>query len=109
MASSQSSLSRLENHVLGNGPGLGALDEAILRVEWHTDELCPTVGFIVTNATLRAREVVRVYNGRANVENRIKEAKNTPRWNKTSGNLFAANQAPLKRGAVAYNQIHMVR
>ena len=27
----QSALSRLENHVLGNGPGLGALDEALLR------------------------------------------------------------------------------
>ncbi len=40
------------------------------------------MSFIVTNSTLPAWKVVRAYNGEANVENRIKEAKNTLRWEK---------------------------
>lgn len=47
--------------------------------------------------------------GRANVENRIKEAKNTLRWDKTGCHRFAANQARPKMGALAYNLLHMVR
>jgi hypothetical protein len=35
------------------------------------------VGFIVTKSALQAKEVFCIYNGQANVENRIKEAKNT--------------------------------
>ena len=81
----------------------------VCKVEWHNDELFPRVGFIVTNSTLRAWEVVKAYNGRANVENRIKEAKNTLRWDKTSCHRFEADQARLKMGAVAYNLLHMIR
>ncbi|MBW2086082.1 MAG: hypothetical protein JRI54_08665 [Deltaproteobacteria bacterium] len=47
------------------------------KIEWHYDELFPGKGFIVTNSNLPAREVVKIYNGRANVENRIKKGKNT--------------------------------
>jgi hypothetical protein len=43
------------------------------------------------------------------VENRIKEAKNTLRWDKTSCHRFEANQARLKMGALAYNLLHMIR
>jgi len=81
----------------------------VCKEEWHNVELFPRVGFIVTNSTLRAREVVRAYNGRANVENRIKEAKNTLRWGKTSCHRFEANQTRLKVGALAYNLPHMIR
>lgn len=81
----------------------------VCKVEWHNDELFPRVSFVVTNSTLRAWEVVHAYNGRANVENRIKEAKNTLRWDKTSCHRFEANQARLKMGALAYNLLHMVR
>jgi hypothetical protein len=81
----------------------------VCKVEWHNDELFPRVGFIVTNSTLREWEVVKAYNGRANVENRIKEAKNTLRWDKTSCHKFEANQARLKMGALAYNLLHMIR
>jgi hypothetical protein len=81
----------------------------VCKIEWHNDELFPRVGFIVTNSTHPAWKVVKVYNGRANVENRIKEAKNTLRWDKTSCHRFEANQARLKMGAVAYNLLHMVR
>jgi len=81
----------------------------VCKVEWHNDELFPRVGFIVTNSAHRAWKVVKVYNGRANVENRIKEAKNTLRWDKTSCHRFEANQARLKMGALAYNLLHMIR
>jgi len=43
------------------------------------------------------------------VENRIKEAKNTLRWDKTSCHRLEANQARLKMGALAYNLLHMIR
>lgn len=81
----------------------------VCEVEWHTGELFLRVGFIVTNSTLPAWKVVRAYNGRANVEKRIKEAKNTLRWDKTSCHRFEANQARLKMGALAYNLLHMIR
>lgn len=81
----------------------------VCKVEWHNDELFPRVGFIVTSSIHPAWKVVKVYNGRANVENRIKEAKNTLRWDKTSCHRFEANKARLKMGAVAYNLLHMVR
>jgi hypothetical protein len=53
--------------------------------------------------------VVKVYNGRGNVENRIKEGKNTLRWDKTSCQRFEANQARLQMGVLAYNLLHMIR
>ena len=49
----------------------------VCKIEWHLGELFPRVGFIVTNSRLPSKEVVKTYNGRANVENRIKEGKNT--------------------------------
>lgn len=54
--------------------------------------------FIVTNSRLAASKVVKVYNGRGDVENRIKEGKNTLRWDKTSCHRFPANEARLKMG-----------
>jgi hypothetical protein len=52
--------------------------------------------------------VIAIYNGRA-IENRIKEGKNTLRWDKTSCHWFAANQARLLVGCLAYNLLHMIR
>ena len=63
----------------------------------------------MTNSKLPAGKVVKVYNGRGNVENRIKEGKNTLRWDKTSCHRFAANQARLLMGVLAYNLLHMLR
>jgi hypothetical protein len=40
--------------------------------------------------------VVKIYSGRGDVENRIKEGKNTLRWDKTSCHPFEANEARLK-------------
>jgi hypothetical protein len=53
--------------------------------------------------------VVKVYNGRGGVENRIKEGKNTLGWDKTSCPRFSANQARLLMGVLVYNVLHMLR
>jgi len=63
----------------------------------------------LTNSHLEAQKVITTYNGRAEIENRIKEGKNTHRWDKTSCHRFAANQARLFIGCLAYNLLHMVR
>jgi hypothetical protein len=81
----------------------------VCKIEWHVGELFPRVGFIVTNSHLEAERVIAIYNGRAEIENRIKEGKNTLRWDKTSCHRFAANQARLLVGCLAYNLLHMIR
>ena len=40
--------------------------------------------------------------GRSEVENRIKEGKNTLRWDKTRCRRFEANQAGMRMGVLAY-------
>jgi len=81
----------------------------VCKIEWHTGELFPRVGFIITNSRLDEMDVIEVYNGRGDVENRIKEGKNTLRWDKTSCHRFEANQARLLMGVIAYNLLHMFR
>ncbi len=79
----------------------------VCKIEWKQGELFPRVGLIVTNSRLSSKEVVKTYNGRANVENRIKEGNNILRWDKTSCHKFDANQARLKMGLLAYNLLHL--
>lgn len=43
----------------------------VAKIEWHRGELFPRIGFVVTNSRLPAVKVVKVYNGRGDVENRI--------------------------------------
>jgi len=81
----------------------------VAKIEWHCGELFPRIGFVVTNSRLPAGKVIKVYNGRAEIENRIKEGKNTLRWDKTSCQRFEANHARLKMGVLAYNLLHMIR
>jgi hypothetical protein len=81
----------------------------VCKLEWSPNQLIPDMNFIVTNSRLHGTKVVKVYNGRGDVENRIKEGKNTLRWDKTSCHRFEANQARLKMGALAYNLLHMLR
>jgi Transposase DDE domain group 1 len=81
----------------------------VAKIEWHHGELFLRIGFIVTNPKLPAGNVVKVYNGRGDVENRIKEGKNTLRWDKASCHRFVANQARLLMGVLAYSLLHMLR
>jgi hypothetical protein len=70
----------------------------VAKIDWHRGELFPRIGFVVTSSRLSAGKVIKVYNGRRDEENRIKEGKNTLRWDKTSCQPFEANQARLKMG-----------
>lgn len=81
----------------------------VCKLEWHPEKLFPHAGFIVTNSRLEAKHVMLVYNGRAEIENRIKEGKNTLRWDKSSCHSFAANSARLFQGALAYNLMQLLR
>lgn len=81
----------------------------VAKIEWHRGELFPRIGFVISNSRLPAGKVIKVYNGRAEIENRIKEGKNTLRWDKTSCQRFEANQARLQMGVLAYNLLHMIR
>jgi len=56
----------------------------VCKIEWHVGEIFPRMGFIVTNSNLEAEQVIIIYNSRAEIENRIKEGKNTLRWDKTN-------------------------
>jgi hypothetical protein len=81
----------------------------VAKIEWHRGELFPRIGFVVTNSRLPAGKVIKIYNGRVDVENRIKGGKNTLRWDKTSCQRLEANQARWKMGVLAYNLLHMIR
>ncbi len=81
----------------------------VAKTESHDGELFPRIGLVVTNSNLSAGKVVKVYNGCGDVENRIKEGKNTLRWDKASCHRFSANQARLLMGVLAYNLLHMLR
>jgi hypothetical protein len=81
----------------------------VAKIEWHRGELFPRIGFVVTSSRLPASKVTKVYNGRGDVENRIKGGKNTLRWDKTSCQRFEANQARLQMGVLAYNLLNMIR
>jgi hypothetical protein len=70
----------------------------VAKIEWHRGDLFPRIGFVVTSSRVPAGQVIKVYNGRAELENRIKEGKNTLRWDKTSCQRFEANQARLQMG-----------
>jgi hypothetical protein len=68
-----------------------------------------TTGFIVNNFSLPVGKVIKVYKEGSDVESRIKEGKNTLRWDKTSCHPFAANQARLLMGVLAYNLLRTLR
>ena len=75
----------------------------VAKVEWHPGELCPRVGFIVTNLTRSATRVVAFYNQRGTAEQHIKEGKNAILWTRLSCRSFAANAVRLQLHALAYN------
>lgn len=56
-----------------------------------------------------SRKVIKFYNVRRDVENRVKEGKNTTRWDKTRCRRLQTNLAKLKIGVLAYNLLHLIR
>ena len=68
----------------------------IAKVEWHPGELYPRVGFIVTNMSRAAENVVAFYNKRGTCEQWIKEGKGAIKWTRLSCRSFAANAVRLQ-------------
>jgi hypothetical protein len=88
--------------------GNGEEERETIRPEFDRSMLIDFQGAKITSDT-GFLLVVKAYNGRGDVENRIKEGKNTLRWDKTSCHRFSANQARLLMGVLAYNLLHMLR
>ena len=81
----------------------------VAKVEWHPGELCPRVGFIVTNLSRQAVKVVAFYNMRGTCEQWIKEGKGAIKWTRLSCRTFAANAVRLQLHALAYNLGNFLR
>ncbi len=69
----------------------------VAKVEHHSGELFPRVGFIVTNLTLPGRAVVRFYNKRGTAEQWIKEGKQAVKMTRLSCHRFRSNE--VRRGS----------
>jgi hypothetical protein len=81
----------------------------IAKVEWHPGELYPRVGFIITNMSRPAKNVVAFYNKRGTCEQWIKEGKGAIKWTRLSCRSFAANAVRLQLHALAYNLGNFLR
>jgi hypothetical protein len=81
----------------------------IAKVEWYRGELFPRLGFIVTNLTMRAKNVVHFYNQRGTAEQWIKEGKYAVKWTRLSCHDFADNAVRLQLFALAYNLGNFLR
>ena len=81
----------------------------VAKVEWHQGELFTRVGFIVTNVSAKARNVVRFYNKRGNCEQWIKEGKYALSWTRLSCTKFSSNQVRLALFVLAYNLGNFLR
>jgi len=81
----------------------------VAKIEWHTGELFPRVGFIVTNLRWKSSNVVKFYNKRGTAEQWIKEGKYALNWTRLSCHDFTDNQVRLQLFALAYNLGNFLR
>jgi hypothetical protein len=75
----------------------------VAKVEVHSGELFPRVGFIVTSLAASSRAVVRFYNKRGTAEQWIKEGKQAVAITRLSCHRFRANEVRLWLSVIAYN------
>ena len=75
----------------------------VAKVEFHSGELFPRVGFIVTNLEADSRAVVRFYNKRGTAEQWIKEGKQAVKMTRLSCHRFRSNEVRLWLSLIAYN------
>src|SRR5665811_1574670 len=75
----------------------------VAKVEFHTGELFPRVGFIVTNLETPSRAVARFYNKRGTAEQWIKEGKQAVKMTRLSCHRFRSNEVRLWLTVIAYN------
>ena len=81
----------------------------VAKVEWHPGELCPRVGFIVTNLSRPAERVVAFYHQRGKAEQYIKEGKYAIKWTRLSCSKFRNNEVRLQLHTLAYNLANFMR
>jgi len=81
----------------------------VAKVEWHQGDLFPRVGFIVTNMSAKAEDVVQFYNKRGIAEQWIKEGKYALNWTRLSCKHFISNQVRLGLFVLAYNLGNFLR
>lgn len=81
----------------------------VAKIEWHSGELFPRVGFIVTNLRWKSSNVVKFYNKRGTAEQWIKEGKYALNWTRLSCHDFDDNQVRLQLFALAYNLGNFLR
>lgn len=79
------------------------------EARWHPGELCPRVGFIVTNLSRPAERVTKFYNGRGTAEQHIKAGKHAIDWTRLSCHGFRNNEVRLQLHALAYNLGNFLR
>jgi len=75
----------------------------VAKVEFHSGELFPRVGFIVTNLETDSRAAVRFYNKRGTAEQWIKEGKQAVKMTRLSCHRFRSNEVRLCLSVIAYN------
>ena len=81
----------------------------VAKVEWHSGELFPRIGFIVTNLNWHSKSVVRFYNNRGTAEQWIKEGKIALTWTRLSCHAFRDNEVRLQLFTLAYNLGNFLR
>jgi hypothetical protein len=81
----------------------------VAKVEWHSGELFPRIGFIVTNLNWQSKSVVRFYNRRGTAEQWIKEGKIALTWTRLSCHAFRDNEVRFQLFALAYNLGNFLR
>ena len=81
----------------------------VAKIEWHQGELFPRIGFIVTNMSKAAKNVVRFYNKWGRCENHIKEGKYALSWTRLSCTRYVCNQVRLALFILAYNLGNFLR
>src|SRR3954467_12797400 len=81
----------------------------VAKIEWRAGELCPRVGFVVTNLRRSPKRVIKFYNDRGTAEQWIKEGKNALKWTRLSCRRFKDNQTRLQLFALAYNLANFLR
>jgi hypothetical protein len=75
----------------------------VAKVEFHSEELFPRVGFIVTNLEADNQAVVRFYNKRGTAEQWIKEGKQAVKMTRLSCHRLRSNEVRLWLSLIAYN------
>ncbi len=81
----------------------------VAKVEWHSGELFPRVGFVVTTLTVRDERVFEFYNRRGTAEQWIRQGKYALKWTRLSCRSFKANEVRLQLHALAYNLANVLR